>query len=212
MNILIREKQYVYYIQKAFEFDDSVPKRKLGDLIDVCMCKRIKKEQTNKYEGVPFYKNGTLGKTADSFISPELYASYREKYDFPREGEVMLSTAGTVGRTVKYDGKPAYFQDSNVVWLKNDEKIVTNEYLYWFCETMPWKLPSRSTIKHLHNDMIRNAIIPTPSIKDQMLICEYASSLRRLFPDIKDTVSKEKRARLSQYEYYRDKLLTFKEA
>ena len=32
---------------------------------------------------------------------------------------------------VVFDGNPAYFQDSNIVWIKNDESLVLNRYLYW---------------------------------------------------------------------------------
>jgi type I restriction enzyme S subunit len=78
------------------------------------------KFQTSDTGDIPFYKIGTFGKEADAFISKELYNEFRKKYNFPKKGDILLSAAGTIGRTVVYDGKPAYFQDSNIVWIENN--------------------------------------------------------------------------------------------
>ena len=61
-----------------------------------------------------------------------LTEDYRAKYSFPRKGDVLISASGTIGRRVVYDGEPAYFQDSNIVWVANDETNITNAYLYEF--------------------------------------------------------------------------------
>src|SRR5690606_30284777 len=99
----------------------------------VAMCKRVFKSETSPVGDIPFYKIGTFGGTADSYITTELYRDYRAKYSFPKKGDVLISAAGTIGRAIPYDGEPAYFQDSNIVWLDNDESIVTNEYLcHWY--------------------------------------------------------------------------------
>lgn len=202
-----RKKQYIFYQKKLMTFDETIPVKKLGDIVSVCMCKRIKKEQTASTGDIPFYKNGTLGKKADSFISQELFEEYSQKYKFPNVGEVMLSTAGTVGRAIKYDGKPAFFQDSNVVWLKNNCSQVTNEYLYWFCMSMPWKLPSRGTIKHLHNDMILETEITIPSFEEQHRIATTLDSFYELCINDSSGLKAELKARQKQYNFYRDKLL-----
>lgn len=82
------------------------------------MCKRIMKHQTSDIGEVPFFKIGTFGKEADAFISYELYDEYKNKYSFPRKGEILISASGTIGRTVIYDGQDAYFQDSNIIGFK----------------------------------------------------------------------------------------------
>ena len=207
-----RKVQYAYYSKQLFTNYNHYPVKKLRDFVRVRMCKRIKKEQTNSESGIPFYKNGTLGKQADSYIPEEIYQDYKTRYAYPKVGEVMLSTAGTVGRTVQYDGKPAYFQDSNVVWLENNESVLSNDYLYWFCVSMPWQPPSRATIKHLHNDMILDTEIVVPSFEDQRKLVSRYQSLSASFMELFDIISTEIRLRQAQYEYYRDKLLTFREA
>lgn len=76
----------------------------MGDVGSICMCKRILKSQTNTASGVPFYKIGTFGKEADAYISQETFDEYRSRYNFPKKGDVLISAAGTIGRTVVYDG------------------------------------------------------------------------------------------------------------
>ena len=46
------------------------------------MCKRIFANQTSQNESVPFYKIGTLGGIADSYISKELFKEYKSKYGY----------------------------------------------------------------------------------------------------------------------------------
>lgn len=81
----------------------------LGEIGDVKMCKRILQQKHKPSGDVPFYKIGTFGKKADAFISSEVYESYRDRYSFPKKGDVLISAAGTIGRAVVYDGEPAYF-------------------------------------------------------------------------------------------------------
>ena len=183
----------------------------LGDIGSICMCKRILKSQTNTVSGVPFYKIGTFGKEADAYISQETFNEYRSKYNFPKKGDVLISAAGTIGRTVVYDGKPAYFQDSNIVWIDNNESIVLNSYLRYCYELKPWKASEGGTIPRLYNDNIAKAVIAVPSIEEQKRIVSILDRFDAICNDLTSGLPAEIEARQRQYEYYRDKLLTFKE-
>ena len=183
----------------------------LGDVGSVCMCKRILKSQTNTVSGVPFYKIGTFGKEADAYISQETFDEYRSKYNFPKKGDVLISAAGTIGRTVVYDGEPAYFQDSNIVWIDNDESIVLNSYLRYCYELKPWKVSEGGTIPRLYNDNIAKAVIAIPSIEKQKRIVSILDRFDAICNDLTSGLPAEIEARRKQYEYYRDKLLSFKE-
>ena len=181
----------------------------LGDIGSICMCKRILKSQTNTVSGVPFYKIGTFGKEADAYISQETFNEYRSKYNFPKKGDVLISAAGTIGRTVIYDGKPAYFQDSNIVWIDNDESIVLNSYLRYCYELKPWKASEGGTIPRLYNDNIAKAVIAVPSIEEQKRIVSILDRFDVICNDLTSGLPAEIEARRKQYEYYRDKLLNF---
>ena len=181
----------------------------LGDIGSICMCKRILKSQTNTVSGVPFYKIGTFGKEADAYISQEIFNEYRSKYNFPKKSDVLISAAGTIGRTVVYNGKPAYFQDSNIVWIDNDESIVLNSYLRYCYELKPWKVSSGGTIQRLYNDNIAKAVIAVPSIEEQKRIVSILDRFDAICNDLTSGLPAEIEARRKQYEYYRNKLLNF---
>ena len=121
-----RLQQYNYYRDNLLSFEgrEDVEWKKLGEIGKVCMCKRIMKDQTSSSGDIPFFKIGTFGGNADAYIPQELYEEYKRKYSYPNKGDILISAAGTIGRTVVFDGSPSYFQDSNIVWLKHNESIV----------------------------------------------------------------------------------------
>lgn len=203
-----RQKQYEHYRNQLLTFDENakgVEWKTLGEIGEVRMCKRILKSQTNSEFGIPFYKIGTFGKKADAYISKEVYEEYKDKYNYPKKGDILISAAGTIGRTVEFDGTPSYFQDSNIVWIEHNEKVVTNKYLKEFYEIAEWKIQCGGSVSRLYNDNLKATIIPVPSLQRQKEIVEILDTFEALITNIKQ----ELEARKKQYEYYREKLLTF---
>ena len=174
------------------------------------MCKRIMKAETSTTGDVPFFKIGTFGKKPDSYISRDKFEEYKEKYAYPKKGDILISASGTIGRTVIFDGKDAYYQDSNIVWIANDESIVLNRYLYYYYQTQPWNVSSSGTIARLYNDNISKTRIIVPSIEEQTRIISILDRFDSLCSDLTSGLPAEIEARQKQYEYYRDKLLSFK--
>ena len=204
--ISLRRKQYEHYRDKLLDLEGKpgVEMKTLGEIGDVCMCKRIMKEQTSDNGEIPFFKIGTFGGQPDAFISRELYEEYKTKFSYPKKGEILISAAGTIGRSVIFDGEDAYFQDSNIVWIANDEKQVINRFLYYLYQIAEWKTDG-GTIKRLYNYNLKNTPIPLPSLEEQSRIVsildEFEASIKNLEAQLE--------AREKQYEYYREKLLTF---
>lgn len=207
-----RKEQYEYYRNKSLTFDENderVKWIKLGEIGNTCMCKRIMKHQTSDIGEVPFFKIGTFGKEADAFISYELYDEYKNKYSFPRKGEILISASGTIGRTVIYDGQDAYFQDSNIIWIQNDESKVLNKYLYYYYQIIEWNVEG-GTIKRLYNTNLSKTIIAYPPLSEQKRIISILDKFESLVNDLSEGLPAEIAAVQEQYEYYRNKLLTFK--
>ncbi len=180
----------------------------MNEIGDICMCKRIMKNQTNTIGGIPFYKIGTFGKNADAYISRDLYDEYKSRYSFPQKGEILISASGTIGRTVIYNGEDAYFQDSNIVWIHNNEDIVLNKYLYYYYRIVTWEVEG-GTIKRLYNTNIAKTKIAVPPIAEQQRIVAILDKFEKLVNDISEGLPAEIAARRQQYEYYRDRLLCF---
>ena len=160
---------------------EKIPKhwkiKKLGEIGKVKMCKRIFKDQTNKdSNGIPFYKIGTFGGIPNAFISKELYNEYKNKYPYPKKGDVLISAAGTIGRLVAFDGTPSYFQDSNIIWIENDENIALNKYLYHLYSNVKWKTTEGGIVSRLYNAVVESLELPIPPLKEQEKIAEILLS------------------------------------
>ena len=153
--------------------------RKLGDIGRVAMNRRIFKEQTSAESSVPFYKIGTFGGEPDAFISDELYQEYKERFPYPKVGDILLSASGSIGKMVEYKGEKAYFQDSNIVWLDHDASV-SNAFLKCFYSVVKWAGLEGSTIKRLYNKNILETQIALPSYAEQCLIGDFFEHIDNL--------------------------------
>lgn len=182
----------------------------MGEIGKIKMCKRVMKNQTTDRGDIPFYKIGTFGKKADAFISRKIFDEYKRLYSYPRKGTILVSASGTIGRCVVYEGEEAYYQDSNIVWLDNDESIVLNTYLYHYYQIVNWNTEG-GTIKRLYNDRFASTPIPIPPLELQEKIVAVLDRFETLVNDLSEGLPAEIAAVKEQYEYYRNRLLTFKE-
>ena len=160
-------------------YEEDWEQRKLGELGTIQTCKRIFKEQTSETGDIPFYKNGTIGLEADAFISREIFEEYKKLYPYPEIGDILISAVGSIGRTAEYMGKDEYFQDSNVVWLKTENRI-NKKFLKVSYQVIRWLIEG-STVKHLYNDnILKSEIIMPKSQEEQKKIGEYFEALDHL--------------------------------
>ena len=205
-----RKQQYSYYRDQLLNLEvEEVEWKSLGEVGEVRMCKRILKQQTNDSGDIPFYKIGTFGNEPNAFISQEIFDEYKSKYNYPKVGEVLISASGTIGRAVIFDGNDAYFQDSNIVWIENDESQVLNKYLFYFYKIAKWHTSEGGTIKRLYNNDLKKTKIPVPSLEEQARVVNILDKFDTISNSITEGLPKEIELRKKQYEYYRDLLLTF---
>ncbi len=162
------------------EFEGEWEDTKLGEIGNPLMYKRIFKEQTTSVSvnTIPFYKIGTFGREADAYISIELYNDFKSRYSFPNKGDILISASGTIGKLVVYDGSPAYFQDSNIVWLGNNEEFVLNRFLFYCYSIIKWQTSDGGVIQRLYNSDLKNIKFQFPKDKsEQQKIASFLSSL-----------------------------------
>ena len=153
-------------------------KANLGTLIAVAMCKRVFSEETSPEGDIPFYKIGTLGQEADAFISYALFQNYKNKYKYPRKGEILLTCSGTIGKMTRYSGEDAYYQDSNIVWLENDQNIIINDFLFFFLSKFNWSKLNVTTITRIYGDDLRKILLIFPkNHNEQQKIADCLTAL-----------------------------------
>lgn len=207
--LILRRKQYEYYREKLLNIDGMNKVIELGDVGPVRMCKRILKNQTASSGDIPFYKIGTFGKKPDAYISNELFQEYKQKYSYPKKGDILISASGTIGRTVIFDGENSYFQDSNIVWIDNDETLVLNKYLYHFYKIAKWGIAEGGTIQRLYNDNLKKVKISIPPLKEQQRIVSILDKFETLTNSITEGLPLAIEQSQKRYEYYRELLLNF---
>jgi len=164
--------------------------KKLGELGDVKMCKRIFQNQTSEYGDVPFFKIGTFGREPDAYISKKIFEEFKLKYSYPKKGDILISAAGTIGRTVIYNGEESYFQDSNIVWLANKGEIVSNALLKYILEVIKYNTEG-GTIQRLYNSILRSTIFLCPPLPEQKAIAEALSDADAWIENLENLITKK---------------------
>jgi type I restriction enzyme S subunit len=171
---------------------DDWEMKTLGEVGDVRMCKRIFNYQTSERGDIPFFKIGTFGKEPDAYISSTLYNEFRRKYSFPKKGTVLISAAGTIGRTIVYDGNDAYFQDSNIVWIDNNNQIISDEYLKHVFPFVKFNTEG-GTIQRLYNSILKSGRFPAPpTLAEQKAIATALSDVDALISSLEKLIAKKK--------------------
>lgn len=173
---------------------DWIPMQ-LKDLGYIQMCRRIFQSQTKEYGAIPFYKISTFGGKADAYISQELYEQYKSLYPYPEKGDILISAAGTVGKTVVFDGRNSYFQDSNIVWLKVDKNTIDRKFLWWFYRSYPWEALEGTTIQRLYNSIILKTEIHLPDKPEQEEIARTLSQFDSYIDGLAELIEKKRSIR-----------------
>ena len=133
-------------------------------------------------------------------------------------GDVLFSGTGTIGETAVITEEPSNWNIKEGVYtIKPDQTRIVPQFLRYLLtseqmETAYMKNVAGGTVKSIPMAEMRKLLIPVPSIDEQKRIVLLLSRFDTLCNDLKEGLPAEIEARQRQYEYYRDRLLTFKEA
>jgi type I restriction enzyme S subunit len=155
--------------------------KKLGKLFDIKSSKRVHKSDW-KSEGVPFYRAREVVKLAnygfvenDLFISNDLYKKYTQEKGFPKEGDILVSAVGTLGKCylVKKSDQ-FYFKDASVLWLENNGNVNSKYIEYLFKSNLVKSQiiegSMGATVGTLTINRANNIKIPIPPLEEQKQI------------------------------------------
>lgn len=210
-----RQKQYEYYRdllltfksnestilnERTNELEINAPVRwmKLGDIADIKRGIRVVKKQLITEGKYPVYQNS---------LEP---MGYFNKYNCEAETTYVIS-AGAAGE-IGFCNKKFWAADDCLIFI--DTKNVNNKFIYYSLLVRKNILLAnvrKASIPRLSRIVVENLIIPVPPIEVQQRIVDILDRFDSLCNDISDGLPAEIEARQKQYEYYRDKLLTFKE-
>ncbi|RAZ54680.1 restriction endonuclease subunit S [Campylobacter hyointestinalis] len=195
-----RQKQYNYYRDKLLNKIDEFEIKNLEDCCNILDNKRKPVTKSSRISGnIPYY--GANG-----------IQDYVSEYIF--DGRFVL--VGEDGSVVNQNGNPIVNWAEGKIWVNNhahiiEETIVDLRYLYYYIQTINVRELIHGNIPKLNQRDFRKLRIKVPSKEKQKEITDILDRFDKLCNDLSEGLPAEIEARKKQYEYYRDKLLTFKE-
>ena len=134
--------------------------------------------------------------------------NYIDTYIYDKES-VLIPRKGSIGNLFYVD-KPFWTVDT-IFYTVIDKDVVIPKYLYYYLSKMNLeKLNTAGGVPSLTQTVLNKILIPLPPLEEQQRIIDILDRFDKLCNDISEGLPAEIEARQKQYEYFREKLLTFK--
>ncbi|MDD4346449.1 MAG: restriction endonuclease subunit S [Desulfitobacteriaceae bacterium] len=210
-----RRKQYEYYRDMLLTFGDDVPMVKLGDIADF----KYGFTDTAKEHGTARFiritdigDNGKLLPNDCKYID---ITTDSEKYLLEKGDLLMARTGATYGKTMLFNEDIPAVYASFLIKIRFIENTTLSAYYWHFSQSsLYWgqanKLVSKAGQPQFNANVLKTVTIPLPPLTEQARIVAILDRFDALCNDLTSGLPAEIEVRRKQYEYYRDKLLTFK--
>lgn len=195
-----RKKQYEYYSDKLLTFGDETERKSLSDIAE------IGTGNSNSNEGL---KNGKY-----PFFVRSQEVRYKNEYEFDETAIITSGDGVGVGKNFHYiEGKYALHQRAYRIHITS-QKVNPKFFYHYMKATFLDYITTNAyhaSVTSIRRPMLNQYPVPIPELAEQQRIVEILDKFDALTTDIETCLPSEIEARRKQYEYYRDKLLTFKE-
>ncbi|MBQ4646046.1 MAG: restriction endonuclease subunit S [Candidatus Gastranaerophilales bacterium] len=192
-----RKKQYEYYRDKLLNFDKNINHKTIKEICNSLTKKTLKKSQLMQGEKYPVINSGR-----------EFYGYYN-KYNNETPA-FCLASRGEYAGFITYIDVPFWAGGLCYPYASKTQEIST-KFIYYYLKSKEQHIMDvvvdRGSIPALNKTNIEKYKIPTPPIETQNKIVQILDNFKNLITKLENEIE----ARQKQYEYYRDKLLTFKE-
>ena len=221
-----RRKQYEYYADALFPSlkDSDVDWVDVGEIATVTklagfeFTKYVTYSKTGKIIALRGLnvKNGHLILDDVKYVdNSELSMLSRSKLKID---DMLFTYVGTVGQVAIIEENDKYYLAPNVALVRINDNSFLSKYMMYYFLTKKFKneqilkLLQASSMQNIPMEKIRKFKLPCISVTEQNRVVSILDKFDGLTNDISIGIPAEITARQKQYEYYRDKLLTFKEA
>ncbi|BAK81527.1 restriction endonuclease subunit S [Candidatus Arthromitus sp. SFB-rat-Yit] len=215
-----RRKQYEYYRDKLLMFGDGVEWKQFGECATIfrgASPRPIREFITTDSSGVNWIKIGDV-KIGEKYITcseERITKEGAEKSRFVKKGDLILSNSMSFGRPyiLKING---CVHDGWLI-ISNFSNYYLTDFLYYLLNSniyqneMKKKASFGGAVQNLNANIVKGLVLPLPPLEEQERIVSILDKFDKLCNDLTEGLPAEIEARRKQYEYYRDKLLTFKE-
>lgn len=187
-----RKKQFEFFREQLFRFEEGeLDLVKLGDLCKIASGKNKDKSDNGKY--ILYGSTGIIGKT--------------DVKKFDSERILVARVGANAGFVYIADGE--YDVSDNALVIEKSEKVLT-KFLYYFLFNMNLNQFAKGAGQPLiTGTFLKNIYISIPSQEEQECIVKLLDQFDATHTAIEEEITKEIKLRTQQYEYYREKLLSF---
>lgn len=214
-----RKKQYEYYREQLMHFNDVsyVSLDTLFPFIRNGFVGTVTKYFSDKENGVRYLEgtnihNGVISDNEELYVTQEFHKKHTKNE--LKEDDILMVQSGHIGECAvvgeKYKGANCHA----LIIMSNGGKCISKFYVHYFhtLEGMRNLKPAITdgNLKHVLAGKMSLVKVPYPPIEEQQRIVDILDRFEVLCNNISSGLPAEISARQKQYEYYRDKLLTFK--
>ena len=214
-----RKKQYSFYRDKLLSFEEQAYQVEWKTLSEIAKdfgrgkSKHRPRNDARLYGGdIPFIQTGDIreaGKWIENYS--QTYSAFGvEQSKKWEKGTLCITIAANIAETGLL-GFEACFPDSIIGFVANPEFAIT-EYVYYYLNSIKDYLANKSygsAQDNLNLSTFSSLKIPVPSLEIQSRIVQVLDSFDKVCNDLNIGLPKEIELRQKQYEYFREKLLTF---
>ncbi|MGP5665731.1 restriction endonuclease subunit S [Glutamicibacter arilaitensis] len=214
-----RKQQYEHYKSDVFRTTSDAQRVRLGEVADILQGFSFKSSSYVE-SGIRVVRISDVQKGAMSGKDLKYYSISKEseiKRYMLLPGDLVMSLSGSVGRVAMLTAMdvPAALNQRVACIRPSSSKILTR-YLFHYLNTDEFEQRAISstgngTVKNISSKWLKDEFVPLPSMETQNRIIDILDKFDALVNDLSVGLPAELAARRQQYEYYRDKLLTFKE-
>ncbi len=211
-----RKAQYSYYRDKLLTFESRIQLLPLKDIAKFSYGYTDKAQEhgdTRFLRITDIAEDGTMKPEGAKYI---LLNNESKKY-LVKKGDLLLARTGaTYGKTLYVpDNSPAVYA-SFLIKIELDNSKISNRYYWHFSKSSQYwrqaeKLVSKGGQQQFNTNAVERVVVPVPPLDVQNRIVNVLDNFERICSDLNIGLPAEIEARQKQYEYYRDKLLTFTE-
>ncbi len=217
-----RRRQYQYYRDALLAFADQpdVCWATLGEVGEFIRGRRFTKADYVEdgidciHYGDIYTQYGTAITATVSHVRSDMVSTLR----FAKSGDLVIAGVGEtvedVGKAVAWlgDGEVAIHDDCFAFRHSMNPKFVSYYFQTTAFHAEKNKFVARAKVKRLSGESLGKLVIPVPAREEQARIVAILDKFDALVNDLSSGLPAEIKARRQQYEYYRDRLLTFREA
>ena len=172
---------------------------RLDSLLEITSSKRIHMADYVP-SGVPFYRGKEVIERAkgnsvstELFITHAQYQEIKRKFGSPQDGDILLTSVGTLGVAYFIDGDgDFYFKDGNVTWFRNfDPRVVPRYLYYWLTSPETQKrldeVSIGSTQRALTISALKSLQVQLPSVDSQRAIVDMLDAVTNRITLLRET-------------------------